>query len=92
MNNNSVQALNYDNQELRLEIHTAQTVEDHYLEEIARLLMKKYNFVAKEIINVIDPDLIGGVKVIIDTKVIDSSLRGQIENIQKQMIKKGYED
>lgn len=84
------QDLNYDHKEIKLEIFSARPVEDQYLKEIAQVLSQKYNFVPHPVVNVIDPSLLGGIKVVFDTKVIDGTIKGKLDNIRKNMSEKGF--
>ncbi|MBS4536442.1 F0F1 ATP synthase subunit delta [Clostridium sp. D2Q-14] len=63
---------------------TAIKMEDSKLRELEEKLSKKFNKKFK-LINEIDKDILGGVLVKIGDKVIDSSVKGQINKITKEL-------
>lgn len=86
----SDQDLDFGKKEIKLEIITAKSLDDKYIKQIAEVLAQKYNFIPSPIINFIDPDVVGGVKVIFDSKVIDGTLKGKLDNIKNSLKQKGY--
>lgn len=63
---------------------TAIELEENKLKELEEKLSKRFNKTIK-LTNEIDKDILGGVLVKIGDKVIDSSVKGQIEKITKEL-------
>ena len=49
------------------------------------LVAKKWTGNIRELRNVVDPSLLGGVKVSLGDKVYDGSLKGKLDNLAKQL-------
>ena len=69
------------------QLETAKPIDDKIESEISHLLKKR--FLDKDIIfeNKIDPTLLGGAKIIIDDLVIDGTLKNQLMNLRKELLK-----
>lgn len=66
---------------LDLKIVTAAPLEEAQLGSIKEKFRKKYNASSVKVTEVVDPLIIGGIKVIIGDKVYDGSIRGRIESL-----------
>ncbi len=75
-----IKKYNLDNDILEGIVWTAENLSSVYLNKIKNTFFKKYN---KKIylINKIDKELIGGVKIEIDSDIYDNSIKGQLENL-----------
>ena len=65
---------------LEANIVSAYAISEMQLEKLVSVLEKKFKCKIKAKVN-IDPELIGGVKVVIGDEVIDSSVRGKLETM-----------
>ncbi len=65
---------------LEANIISAYAISDSQLEKLVSALEKKFKCKIKSKVN-IDPELIGGVKIVIGDEVIDSSVRGKLESM-----------
>lgn len=65
---------------LEANITSAYEISDKQLEKLVSVLENKFKCKIKTKVN-IDPELIGGVKVVIGDEVIDSSVRGKLETM-----------
>ena len=65
---------------LEANIVSAYAISEKQLEKLVSVLEKKFKCKIKAKVN-IDPELIGGVKVVIGDEVIDSSVRGKLETM-----------
>lgn len=65
---------------LEANIHSAYAMSNKQLEKLVSVLENKFKCKIKAKVN-IDPELIGGVKVVIGDEVIDSSVRGKLETM-----------
>ncbi|MDV6344839.1 F0F1 ATP synthase subunit delta [Nitrosomonas sp. Is37] len=65
---------------LEANIISAYAISDGQLEQLVSVLEKKFKCKIKAKVN-IDPELIGGVKIVIGDEVIDSSVRGKLETM-----------
>lgn len=79
-------------QELRIahaDVISAMPLSDEQLAEMERKLIM---IVRKrvEIVNHVDPSLLGGVRIIIDNKVLDNSIKTQLSDMKQQMYKGVY--
>ncbi len=75
--------LDYKQAELKLTLYSAYPIETSDVNKIAQILTKKYNFVAKTVEVIIDPDLIGGIKAVFDSNVIDGTVKGKLGTIKR---------
>lgn len=88
-NNDFLNTINdYDGAELILDIYTAFELSNEEYKEIANKVSKKFNFIIKEVHVSIDESLIGGVKVVFDSNVIDGSLKGKLQEIKNKTEKR----
>jgi F-type H+-transporting ATPase subunit delta len=58
------------------------------VENTKRMLSEKFNAKAEPVFEV-DPDLIGGMKLIIGDRVIDNTIKGKLERLKKHLDKPG---
>lgn len=65
---------------LEANIDSAYAISDKQLEKLVSVLESKFKCKIKAKVN-IDPELIGGVKIVIGDEVIDSSVRGKLETM-----------
>lgn len=65
---------------LEANIISAYAISDDQLEKLVSVLENKFKCKIKAEVN-IDPELIGGVKIVIGDEVIDSSVRGKLETM-----------
>lgn len=82
-NNKNLNTINdYNKAELKLTIYTAFSLSNEEYQEIAQKVSSKYNFITKEIEVIVDEELIGGVKIVFDSVVLDGSLKGKLQMIK----------
>ncbi|MDR1339912.1 MAG: ATP synthase F1 subunit delta [Prevotellaceae bacterium] len=68
---------------------TAAEPEDGFVESIKQYILKEYNDdTAIELSTVLDPGIIGGFILNIDGKQLDLSVKGELNNIRKSILKK----
>jgi F-type H+-transporting ATPase subunit delta len=75
---------NYNNQDSAI-IETAFMIDDKDKKELETILTKKFGKNVSAIIK-LNPDLIGGIKIILDDIVIDSSVKGNINKMFSQLL------
>lgn len=66
---------------LDMKIITAAPLEESQIGSLKEKFGKKYNASAVKVTEVVDPSIIGGIKVIIGDKVYDGSIKGRIESL-----------
>lgn len=66
---------------LDMKIITAAPLEESQTGSLKEKFRKKYNASAVKVTEVVDPSIIGGIKVIIGDKVYDGSIKGRIESL-----------
>ncbi len=66
---------------LDMKIITISSLEEQQLISLKEKFSKKYNANAVKVTEVIDPSLIGGIKVVIGDQVYDGSIKGRIESL-----------
>ncbi len=66
---------------LDMRIITAQPLEEQHLNSIKEKFRNKYNASGVKATEIVDPSIIGGIKVIIGDKVYDGSIKGRIESL-----------
>lgn len=71
-----------DNNILRVKLISANEIKSKRLKEFKETLENKYPNMKIEIINEINPNLIGGVQIITDDASIDASVRGTLDKIR----------
>jgi F-type H+-transporting ATPase subunit delta len=71
-----------DNNILRVKLISADEIKSKRLKEFKETLENKYPNMKIEIINEINPNLIGGVQIITDDASIDASIRGTLDKIR----------
>jgi len=66
--------------------YSARPLTDEELQALSDVFAKKVGKETLRIENIIDPELIGGVKLRIGNRIYDGSVSGQLERIQRQLI------
>ncbi|KAF0996665.1 F0F1 ATP synthase subunit delta [Geobacillus sp. TFV-3] len=66
--------------------YSARPLTDEELRALSDVFAQKVGKQTLEIENIIDPDLIGGVKLRIGNRIYDGSVSGQLERIRRQLI------
>ncbi|ADU95794.1 F0F1 ATP synthase subunit delta [Geobacillus sp. Y412MC52] len=66
--------------------YSARPLTDEELRELSDVFAQKVGKQTLEIENIIDPELIGGVKLRIGNRIYDGSVSGQLERIRRQLI------
>lgn len=76
---------NESKQVLHVKIHSPFEIEKNQLEKIVSVITKKTD---KEVVYdlVIDPKLIGGIKITYDNNMLDYSIKGKIKSLKERMI------
>lgn len=74
---------NYHKANIKLTIYSAFETSKENIEKITKTLSKKYNFIADPVEIIIDNSLIGGIKVVFDSIVIDGTLKGKLKKIKQ---------
>lgn len=72
----------YKKANVKLTIYSAFETSKENVEKITKIISKKYNFTANPVQVIIDSSLIGGIKVVFDSIIIDGSLKGKIKQIK----------
>ena len=67
---------------MRVKLISANEIKSKRLKEFKETLENKYPNMKIEIINEINPNLIGGVQIITDDASIDASVRGTLDKIR----------
>ena len=67
---------------MRVKLISANEINSKRLKEFKETLENKYPNMKIEIINEINPNLIGGVQIITDDASIDASIRGTLDKIR----------
>jgi len=70
---------------LRVTLQSAAPLSKENLSEITKWFLDEYKMKA-EIVTVVKPELIGGVVIYFDDKVIDGSIRSNLKNISKSIL------
>ena len=78
----NVNNTNYDKKDIEITIYSAFEMKKTDSDKIIELVSKKYNFTPYPINIKVDPELIGGVKVVFDSKVIDGSIKSKLDSIK----------
>ncbi|MDE6289167.1 MAG: F0F1 ATP synthase subunit delta [Ureaplasma sp.] len=78
----NVNNTNYDKKDIEITIYSAFEMKKTDSDKIIELVSKKYNFTPYPINIKVDPELIGGVKVVFDSKVIDGSIKFKLDSIK----------
>ncbi|SEO23587.1 F-type H+-transporting ATPase subunit delta [Amphibacillus marinus] len=65
---------------------TAEPLAEERLEEISVRFAPKFNFKRLKLINVIEPDILGGFKIIVNQQVYDASVQGRLRNMKKNFV------
>ena len=73
---------NYNKKDVEITIYSAFEIKKNDSNKIIELVSKKYNFTPYPINIKVDPELIGGVKVVFDSKVIDGSNKSKLDGIK----------
>jgi len=76
-----VQLINEKSNILDMKIITAEPLEEQQLYKIKEKFRNKYSASGVKTTEVVDPSIIGGIKVIIGDKVYDGSIKGRIESL-----------
>lgn len=71
-----------DNNILRVKLISIDLIKPKRLKEFEETLLNKYPNMKIEIINEINPNLIGGVQIIMDDASIDASIKGTLDKIR----------
>lgn len=79
--NQFVRLANEKSNVLDMKIITAEPLTEQQLLGIKEKFRNKYNAVAVKSEEIIDPSIIGGIKVIIGDRVYDGSIKGRIESL-----------
>ncbi|AGT33724.1 F0F1 ATP synthase subunit delta [Geobacillus genomosp. 3] len=66
--------------------YSARPLTDEELQALSDVFAKKVGKETLRIENIVDPELIGGVKLRIGNRIYDGSVSGQLERIQRQLI------
>ncbi|WJQ10533.1 F0F1 ATP synthase subunit delta [Geobacillus stearothermophilus] len=66
--------------------YSARPLTDEELQALSDVFAKKVGKATLHIENIVDPELIGGVKLRIGNRIYDGSVSGQLERIQRQLI------
>lgn len=72
---------NYNKKDIEITIYSAFEIKKADSDKIVELVSKKYNFTPYPINIKIDKELIGGVKIVFDSKVIDGSIKAKLDSI-----------
>ncbi|MEK4027723.1 MULTISPECIES: F0F1 ATP synthase subunit delta [Bacillaceae] len=69
-------------------VESVRPLTDEETKQISTQFAKKVGKQALEITNIINPQLLGGLKVRIGNRIFDGSLRGKLDRLEKQLIAK----
>lgn len=69
---------------LEVKLYSVTELDSDQLNQVKTLLQKKYPQKTIEINSIIDPKILGGIVIQIDSKVIDASLKNQLLSIEKE--------
>lgn len=72
-----------------VKVYTARPLNDASKNEIISAIKNKYK-VDVELVEIIDEKLLAGIKINIDGKVIDTSLRNRIDSMKKELLKESW--
>lgn len=72
-----------------VKVYTARSLQDNSRKEIINAIKNKYKSDV-ELIEILDESLVSGIKVNIDGKVIDTSLRNRIDQMKKELLKESW--
>jgi F-type H+-transporting ATPase subunit delta len=71
---------------LETEIHTAFPIDQAQIDDLVAKLESKYRRKVRPVISV-DPQLIGGVRIVIGDRVLDATVRGRLEAMSAALIR-----
>src|SRR5699024_920506 len=67
-------------------VYTARTISDAEKQQLEQNLKKRLNKQTIQMDNVVDPELIGGVKIRIGNTIYDGSISGKLRRIEQQIV------
>lgn len=70
---------------VKVEVHSANTLNDNQLDKIEQSLNVRYKDKKLELINIVNPDLIGGLQIVANGEVIDLSLKSSLTRLKESL-------
>ncbi|WP_067841072.1 F0F1 ATP synthase subunit delta [Amphibacillus sediminis] len=67
-------------------IYTVEPLAEQEMAEISTKFAHKFGYKALKLENVIDPNVIGGFKIIVDQRLYDASVQGRINEMKREFI------
>lgn len=84
---NKFQALAYEAQDMaEALVYSAQPLTEQEQQQIATIFAKKVGKSKLVVKNVVNPELIGGIKIRIGDRIYDGSVKAQLERMERQLI------
>lgn len=79
--------ISYENKGIaRATVESVRALTEEEKQVLASTLAKKINKKTLEITNVVNDDLLGGLKIQIGNRIFDGSLRGKLNNLKRELI------
>lgn len=79
--------INYHEKKLEVKVSSAAPLEDSVNKELAENLTRRYGAKSIDLIENIDPTLLGGFKIEVGDEVIDLSIKNKVNKLQEYLIK-----
>jgi F-type H+-transporting ATPase subunit delta len=67
-------------------VYSAKPLSEDEQNEIAKTFAKKVNKSKLEVSNIVNPELIGGVKIRIGDRIFDGTIKAQLDRLQRQLV------
>lgn len=79
--------LAYEEQEMaQAKVYSVKPLSEEYIQAISEVFAKKVGKEKLIIENIVDEDLIGGLKIRIGNRIFDGSIKGQLDRLHRQLI------
>lgn len=80
-------AISYDEKGIaKAKVESVRPLKDSEIDAISTVFAKKVNKQTLEIENIVNDDLLGGIKVQIGNRIFDGSLRGKLNGLKRELI------
>lgn len=76
--------IDYQKSNIEVKIYSAFETSKENIDKVVAKLSRKYNFTANPVNVIIDESLIGGIKVVFDSIVIDGTIKGKLKKIKQK--------